>query len=221
LTTFRRPQTKENIRPNTNVSTDTHRINNKITSREVRLISDNGEQLGVMTTLAAISIAEEKELDLVEVAPQAKPPVCRLMDYGKFKYREQKKEAEARKKRADNLTKELRIRYRTDTGDLETKLRRARDFILHGDKVKFSMRFKGREVAYCDLGAEKFEEIIKELSDISIVEEKSPKGRMMSITLAPTAVKTIQPSSNTEKEPISTKVVQKKNQTTVVKNLGE
>lgn len=165
---------------------DAHRINSNITARQVRLISDSGEQLGVLITSKAIEMAEESGLDLVEVAPNAEPPVCRLMDYGKFKYREQKKEAEAKKKRSETSIKELRIRYRTDSGDLETKLKKAREFLLEGDKVKFSMRFRGREIMYQDLGLEKFKVVIEELSDIAEVDERSPvHGRQIYIILAP------------------------------------
>lgn len=165
---------------------EAHKINDRITAREVRLIADDGEQLGILPLRDAIKLAEERDLDVVEVAPTAKPPVCRLMDYGKFKYKEQKKEAEARKKRAENTVKELRIRYRTDSGDLETKLKHAREFLEEGDKVKFSMRFKGREVMYMQLGDEKLNQIIERLSDIASVDEKSPlSGRQIHLTLAP------------------------------------
>jgi len=169
------------------VSPDAHRINERITVPQVRLIADDGEQLGILSTPEAIRVAEERELDLVEVSPNADPPVCKLMDYGKFKYKEQKKEAEARKKRTEMTIKELRIRYRTDSGDLETKLKKAREFLDEGDKVKFSMRFRGREVMYLELGLEKFEEIISKLSDVSTVDERSPaRGRQIYIVLAPT-----------------------------------
>ncbi len=165
---------------------ETHRINDKILVKEVRLIDDEGTQHGVVSIREALRKAEESGLDLVEVAPQAKPPVCRLMDYGKFKYREQKKEAEARKKRSEITTKELRIRYRTDSGDLETKLKHAREFLLDGDKVKFSMRFRGREIMYTELGLEKFQEIYEQLSDIASLDEQSPTGgRQIYVVFAP------------------------------------
>ena len=165
---------------------DAHRINDRIVAREVRLISDDGEQVGIIPIKEAIALAEGKGLDLVEVSPNAKPPVCKLMDYGKYKYKEQKKEAEARKKRSETAIKELRIRYRTDIGDLETKLKKAREFLEEGDKVKFSMRFRGREIMYQDLGVQKFEEIVEALSDISTIDEKSPiTGRQIFLVLAP------------------------------------
>jgi translation initiation factor IF-3 len=134
----------------------------------------------------ALTAAEQAGLDLVEVAPTAQPPVCRIMDYGKFKYKEQKKEAEARKKRSETTVKELRIRYRTDVGDLETKLRQSREFLEEGHKVKFSMKFRGREVMYTGLGVEKFKQIIAQLADIADVDEKSPeRGSQLYIVFAP------------------------------------
>jgi translation initiation factor IF-3 len=172
--------------PRRDVPPDTHRINTRIIAREVRVISSSGEQLGVFPIRDAIALAEKEALDLVEVAANAQPPVCRIMDYGKFKYKEQKKEAEARKKRTETTVKELRIRYITDVGDLETKLKRAREFIAEGDKVKFSMRFKGREIAYLDLGAKKFDLLVERLADVAAVDERSPvMGRMMYIVFAP------------------------------------
>jgi len=172
---FRKPETP-----------DAHRINLRITAREVRLISDSGEQLGVLPIKEALALAENSELDLVEVSPEAKPPVCKLMDYGKFKYREQKKEAEAKKKRSESVTKELRVRYRTDVGDLETKLKQAREFLAEGDKVKFSMRFKGREAMYVQLGIEKLDMITQRLADVAIVDDRSPPfGRQIHVTFAP------------------------------------
>lgn len=176
---------------------DNHRINTNIRVPEVRVIDDEGKQLGVMATSHAIQLAEDKGLDLVEVSPNSKPPVCKFMDYGKFKYREQKKETEAKKKRVETSLKELRIRYRTDSGDLETKLKKAKEFLEEGDKVKFSMRFRGREVMYIDLGVEKFEEIIQELKDVAVVDERSPaRGRQIHIVLAPTKT----PSKSTKKK---------------------
>lgn len=171
------------VKPDAN---ETHRINDRILAREVRLISDEGEQLGIVSTREALRMAEEAGLDLVEVSEDARPPVCRLMDYGKLKYREQKKAAEARKKRTEIVIKELRLRYRTDVGDFETKIRQARDFLQNGDKVKFSMRFKGREAMYVNLGVEKFNEVAERLKDIAVVDDQSPAfGRQIHITFAP------------------------------------
>ena len=165
---------------------DAHRINEFIQAKEVRVIAPDGEQLGVLSIRDALAKAQEFELDLVEVAGQAKPPVCKILDYGKFKYKEQKKEAEARKNRSETTIKELRLRYRTDSGDLETKLKQARDFLAEGDKVKFVMRFKGREAMYIDLGKEKLDQIRANLADVATVDEASPvSGRQIHITFAP------------------------------------
>lgn len=165
---------------------EAHRINGRITAREVRVVTDEGEQLGVLSLNDALDRAQRDGLDLVEVAPQAKPPVCKIMDYGKFKYREQKKEAEAKKKRTESTIKELRIRYRTDSGDLDTKLKHAREFLEEGDKVKFSMRFKGREAAFIDLGVQKINQIVEALADVAVIDERSPAfGRQIYIVFAP------------------------------------
>jgi len=168
------------------VQPDTHRINEFIQAKEVRVISPTGEQLGVLQIRDALTRAEELGLDLVEVSAQAKPPVCKILDYGKFKYKEQKKEAEARKNRSETTIKELRLRYRTDSGDLEIKLRQAREFLGEGDKVKFVMRFKGREAMYVDLGKEKLAQIKQALADVAVVDEESSMGgRQIHMTLAP------------------------------------
>lgn len=171
-------------------SQDEHRINHHIRVPQVRLISETGEQLGIVPTHQAIQIAEDRGLDLVEVAETANPPVCKLMDYGKFKYKEQKKAAEAKKHRTEVVIKELRIRYATDKGDLETKLKHAREFIEEGNKVKFSMRFRGREAMYNNLGVEKFKEIAKRLEDIAAIDEQQfAQGRQIHIIFAPIKVK--------------------------------
>lgn len=183
---FRKPETP-----------DAHRINGRIVAREVRVISDTGEQLGILSIRDALAAAERVELDLVEVSPNSTPPVCKIMDYGKFKYKEQKKAAEAKKHRTETETKELRIRYSTDSGDLETKLKQARDFIEEGNKVKFSMRFRGREVTYVNLGAQKFNTIAERLQDIAIIDERSPStGRQIHIVFAPSKGQQVKPKAD-------------------------
>jgi translation initiation factor IF-3 len=185
LESFTRPPRFNRARPQVQ-SNDKHRINHRIFAREVRVVADDGAQLGVLPTKQAIQMAEERGLDLVEVSPNSEPPVCRIMDYGKFKYREQKKEAEARKNRSETETKELRIRYRTDVGDMETKLKHARDFLTEGHKVKFSMKFRGREAMHISLGREKFDKITEHLKDIAKVDEKSPMyGSFIYIVYSP------------------------------------
>ena len=172
-------------------SDDKHAINEQISAPEVRVVGADGSQLGVMRTRDAITLAQEQGLDLVEVAANISPPVCKLIDYGKLKYREQKKAAEARKKSSTSTTKELRIRYSTDTHDLETKVRNARRFLEDGDKVKFEMRFRGREVVYQELGRETFKQIIEMLQDIGVVEEQtSLVGYRMHLSFAPKAKST-------------------------------
>ena len=152
----------------------------------MRVIGPEGDQLGVLALKDALAKAQELELDLVEVSGNAKPPVCKILDYGKFKYKEQKKETEAKKNRTETTLKELRIRYRTDKGDLDVKLKQTRDFLAEGFKVKFSMRFKGREAMYIDLGREKFDQIVQLLSDCAVVDERSPiSGRQIHIVFAP------------------------------------
>ncbi len=165
---------------------ESHRINDRIIAKEVRLISDDGQQIGVVPLRDAINMAEQAGLDLVEVSSNTTPPVCKLLDYGKFKYREQKKEAQARKKRSEIKIKELRIRYATDSGDVKVKIDQARRFLGEGDKVKFTMRFRGREIEHTDLGREKLDMLIGELSDIAVVDEKSPSyGRTLYVIMAP------------------------------------
>lgn len=163
-----------------------HRINEKIRAQQVRVIDDNGEQVGIESLQQALILAQEKNLDLVEIAPKANPPVCKLIDYGKYKYQLQKKESEAKKNQRDNSVKELKIRYGTDVGDLNTKLRHARGFLSQGNKVKFSMRFRGRERAFVHLGKAKLEGIVAQLEDVAKVYELNLRSRsQMHITLIP------------------------------------
>ena len=165
---------------------DKHLLNEEIKCPEVRLIGSDGSQVGVVKTSEALQMAEEEGVDLVAMSPDAKPPVCRLLDYGKLKYREQKKAAEARKRTATNTVKELRIRYSTEKHDLETKIRKAKSFIENGDKVRFQMRFRGREVVYRDLGTETFQKVVEALEDVAQVDEMTPLvGNRMVLTLSP------------------------------------
>lgn len=165
---------------------DKHKINEKIQAQQVRVIDRDGEQVGIQSLQQALALATEKQLDLVEIAPQASPPVCKLIDYGKYKYQLQKKESEAKKKQRDNGVKELKIRYCTDVGDLQTKLRHARSFLSDGNKVKFSMRFRGREKAFVHLGKDKLEQIVKQLEDVAKVYEHNFRSKsQMHITLVP------------------------------------
>ena len=168
-------------------SKDEHRINYRIRVPQVRVVIEaTGEQLGIISTEEAMKQANMLGLDLVEVSPTANPPVCKIMDYGKFKYKEQKKKTDAKKKRVEVETKELRIRYKTDIGDFNTKIEKAKDFLSKGHKVKFSMQFRGREIAFLDLGIEKLKEVTTALEGFATIDSQSNKpGRLIFITFAP------------------------------------
>lgn len=150
------------------------RINRRIRAREVRLIGADGSQLGIVTLTQALEIAENEGLDLVEVAPDSRPPVCRVMDYGKFKYQKKKRQAEAKKRQVQVVLKEVKIRYKTDEHDLHTKVTQARRFLGEGNKVKFVMFFKGREVQFAELGYHVMEKVAAELMDVALL-ERSPR----------------------------------------------
>ncbi len=161
-------------------------INEKIRAKEVRLIDVNGDQLGVKSRNEALDIAANAELDLVMVAPNAKPPVCRIMDYGKYHFEQQKKEKEARKKQTTIKLKEVRLSPGIEEHDFNTKLRNARKFLSKGDKVKASIRFRGRAITHKELGQKVLDRMADECKDIAQVETK-PKmeGRNMFMMLAP------------------------------------
>ena len=160
-------------------------INGQIKAKEVQLISDNGEKLGMLPIARALEIAEEKKLDLVLVSPNAQVPVCKIMNYGKYKFEQAKKEKEAKKKQKIQETKELRITPNIEEHDFGFKSKNARKFLEDGNKVKITVRFKGREVNNVKLGENVLEKFIKELEDVSVVEKK-PKleGRNMFIMLS-------------------------------------
>ncbi len=164
-----------------------YRINTQIRAQKVRLVNQDGIQIGIVSLEEALKTAEETGLDLVEIAPQADPPVCKLMDYGKFKYQEQKKEAQARKNRAIIEVKEIRLRYNTGSGDLDTKLKMAERFLDEGNKVKFTMRFKGREVSFVDLGQKKLDEVVARLANKAVVETRtdSLQGKQLIMVMQP------------------------------------
>jgi len=165
-------------------------VNEMIRAREVRLIDSNGDQLGVKTRDEALEIAKTRNLDLVLVAPGAKPPVCRIMDYGKYRYEQQKKEKEARKKQRVINVKEVRFSPAIGDHDFNTKLRNARRFLEKGDKVKASIRFRGRAITHKDLGREVLERLANEVNDIATVESKAKmEGRQMFMILAPASDK--------------------------------
>ncbi|HRN74262.1 translation initiation factor IF-3 [Ottowia sp.] len=168
-----------------------HRLNREIMSPEVRLNGPNNEPLGVVPIQEALRMAGELDVDLVEIAATANPPVCRLMDYGKFKYQEQKKAAEAKAKQTVIEIKEVKFRPGTDDGDYNIKLRNIRRFLGDGDKVKVTLRFRGREITHQELGMALLNRIRDELAD-SIIVEQFPKleGRQMIMMIAPARKKT-------------------------------
>ncbi len=172
------------------ISKDNMNVNEKIRAREVRLIDVNGEQLGVKSRNEALDIAAKANLDLVMVAPNAKPPVCRIMDYGKYRYEQQKKEKEARKNQTIIKLKEVRLSPGIEEHDFNTKLRNARKFLTKGDKVKASVRFRGRAITHKELGQKVLERLAEECQDVATIETK-PKmeGRNMFMMLAPLAEK--------------------------------
>ena len=164
-----------------------HKLNREIMAPQVRLVGVNGEALGIVPTMDALRQAGELDVDLVEIAATADPPVCRLMDYGKFKYQEQKKAAEAKSKQKVIDVKEVKFRPGTDEGDYAIKMRNLRRFIAEdGDKGKVTLRFRGREITHQDIGMRLLERIRDELADVSVVEHM-PKleGRQMIMVLAP------------------------------------
>ncbi len=166
------------------------RMNEQIRVPRVRLITETGEQLGVVATRDALERARSVGLDLMEVAPNETPPVCKIMDYGKYKYQQQKKEHLARKKQHVHEQKELRIRPKTEEHDIEIKLNKAREFLEEGSKVQFTMIFRGREQMHQDIGRETFKEIVQKLDDIGKIErEARMEGRRMIMILSPKARK--------------------------------
>ena len=159
-------------------------INEQIRDKEVRLIGEDGEQLGIMSAREALMKAEEAGLDLVKIAPTAKPPVCKIVDYGKYKYEQIRKEKEANKKQKFIDVKQIRLSPNIDTNDLNTKVNAARKFLSKGDKVKITLRFRGREMAHMNNSKHILDDFAEALSDIAVV-EKAPKveGRSMTMFL--------------------------------------
>ena len=154
--------------------------------REVQLIDDTGSNRGVMAFFDALKVAEDAGFDLVEIAPNSTPPVCKLLDYGKFKFQEQKKAAEARKKQKTVEVKEIKLRPGIDDHDYEVKMKAVRRFFEEGDKVKITLRFRGREMAHQDIGAKLLERVKNEMADVSKVEsEPMLEGRQMIMVMAP------------------------------------
>ena len=159
-------------------------INGQIRDKEVRVIAENGDQLGVMPVKEAMKLAQEAELDLVKIAPKAQPPVCKIIDYGKYRYELARKEKEAKKKQKTVEVKEVRISPNIDTNDLNTKLNNAKKFIAKGNKVKVTLRFRGREMAHMQQSKHILDDFAEMLAEVAVVEKPAKlEGRSMSMVL--------------------------------------
>ena len=163
-----------------------HELNEDIRDKEVRLIGSEGEQLGIMSSAEALKIADEQGLDLVKISPQANPPVCKLMNYGKFRFEQSKREKEARKNQHVVEVKEIRMSPGIDVGDFNTKLKNAQKFIADGNRVKVSVRFRGREMAHTDIGKALLDKFAEQCAETATPDKGAKlEGRMMSIFLSP------------------------------------
>ena len=172
------------------ISNVTHQLNEEINDREIRLIGEDGEQLGIMSSDEALNIADERGLDLVKISPQAVPPVCKLMNYGKFRFEQSKREKEAKKNQHVVEIKEIRMSPGIDVGDFNTKLKNAQKFLADGNRVKVSVRFRGREMAHTEIGKTLLEKFAEQCAEVSTMEKSAKmEGRNMSIFLAPKAAK--------------------------------
>jgi translation initiation factor IF-3 len=166
------------------------RINEQIRVREVRLIDENGEQKGIVPTLDALKMAREQSLDLVEVAPTANPPACKILDYGKYRFEMEKKLRDSKKKQKMQELKEIRMQPKIDDHDLDFKSKHVKEFLADGDKVKVTIRFRGRELAHTELGLVVLKDVLSKLGDDYVIEKQpAMEGRFMSMTLAPKAKK--------------------------------
>ena len=180
---------------------NTPRVNNEITSSKVLLIDENGVKVGETNTIEAIRMAQEQSLDLVEVAPMAQPPVCRIMDYGKYRYQLQKKEKDARKKQKVQALKEIKMRPKIDDHDFDFKTKAVRTFLKDGHRVKVSVFFRGREMSFQDRGEDVLNRVIAECEDVGKCEGKPLlEGRYMRILLTPMTGSTSSPAQKTKGE---------------------
>ncbi len=171
-------------------------MNERIRITPVRVIDENGEQLGIIPTFQALTRARDLGLDLVEISPSEKPPVCKIMDYGKFKYNRKKKQRQQHKHTHESQIKEVRLRPKIDKHDRDIKLNRARGFLEQGDKVQFTMMFRGRENAHREIGRDIFTEIVAMFEDIAKVEQETKAlGRRMTMVLAPDRTKLKKPQA--------------------------
>lgn len=165
-------------------------INEAIEAREVRVVNAEGQPLGIMSSKEALKLAYEKDLDLVLIAPQAQPPVCKIMDYGKFCFEKQKREKEAKKKQQTVELKEIQLSCRIDTHDYETKLNQARKFLTSGNKVRVVMRFRGREMSHMSIGRDLLDKFLADTQDVGVCDKKPVlDGRFMSMVINPVPAK--------------------------------
>ena len=168
------------------INTNDLMINEEIRDREVRVIGQDGEQLGIMATSAALALAEEKQLDLVKIAPQAKPPVCKIMDYGKYRFEQSKREREMRKNQKVIVIKEVQLSATIEEHDIDVKFRAAEKFLKDGNKVKVSIRFRGRQIAHSEIGLDVMKDFAERCKDVAVMERKPiMEGRNMTMVLAP------------------------------------
>ena len=166
------------------------RVNEMIRVREVRLIDDEGTQLGIVPTPEALRMAKDKGLDLVEVSPNANPPVCKILDYGKYRFEQEKKLRDSKKNQKVLKLKEIRMQPKIGSGDLDTKAKHIQEFLDEGDKVKVTIRFRGRELAHTELGFDVLNEVLKRLTSAYNVDKAAAMdGRNMSMTISPKAAK--------------------------------
>lgn len=168
------------------------RINDEIRTREVRVTSSTGEQLGIMSTRDALAMAEEQHLDLVEVAPNAKPPVCRIMDFGKYRYEQQKRDKEAKKKQKVINIKEVKLRPNIEQHDFDVKFKNALRFIEEGNKVKVTIMFRGRELSHPELGKDLLDRMADKLKDLVVLERNAKlEGKNMTMVVSPKVTKAV------------------------------
>ena len=168
------------------ISSVMHQLNEEIRDKELRLIGNGGDQLGIMSAEEALRIADEQGLDLVKISPQANPPVCKLMDYGKYRFEQSKREKEARKNQHVVEIKEIRMSPGIDVGDFNVKLKNAQKFLADGDRVKVSVRFRGREMAHTDIGKKLLDRFAEQCAEVANVDKGAKlEGRNMSMFLSP------------------------------------
>ena len=176
------------IRRCSRIATTSHQINEEIRDKEVRLISDTGEQLGIMSAAAALDIAIEKDMDLVKIAPGSNPPVCKIMDYGKFRFEQAKREKEAKKNQHVMEVKEIRMSPGIGDNDFDTKLRAGQKFLADGDRLKVTVRFRGRQMAHTQLGEELLNRFAEGCTEVATVDKGAKlEGRNMAMFLSPKA----------------------------------